>query len=181
MKDATLQRKLQHLTRALGATKVLVVTDHSDRCNEEKEQQLSLWDEPEEVQESAALAPLFKLADAKDHLVLLKPIRWAVTTSEFGSSDVIVCDCIVADIDPPELHQATFLFWKAIQKQLEPKIGMDRWVAGRVKQGTTNNKKEWWLDHARQSDAPTLEKALESAVVIPRPEKKSSGEAEEAF
>jgi hypothetical protein len=189
MNDATLRRKLQHLTRAFPGTKLIAVTQQGNGPNDEKEPlQMSLWDNPEET---VPTPKLFTASDAKDHLVLLKPIKTdtiAVTVpskedarvKETRDSDVTYCDLIMVQLNPPVLHKDVPIFWTRVREQLEPKVGSGRWIAGRLRQGNpkdkTVNQKEWWMEQSRKTDADQLTSAIENHVIAEDLRKQSSDE-----
>jgi hypothetical protein len=105
-----------------------------------------------------------ELRDLVGRLILIKPFEETTIKTKFGDSEVTLCEVIDAEADPAVHYDRVACFWTGMRQQMAAKVGSDRWIAGRLKKGTQQNDRQYWMESPKASDRKALSDALSNAV-----------------
>lgn len=114
-----------------------------------------------------------KITEFEGRLLLIKPTehREGITTA-FGPADAVVADIAVLDgAQPGQEEYGVLVFQKALQGQLRPKIGTDRYVLGRLGRGVAKpgQSAPWILAEPTEQDKNAARAHLNKAVAAQQP------------
>lgn len=114
-----------------------------------------------------------KITEFEGRLLLIKPteLRTEILTS-FGPADAVVADVTPLDgAQAGHTEHGVLVFQKALQGQLRPKIGTDRYVLGRLGRGQAKagQSAPWVLAEPTEADKQTARNHLNKVTAAAPP------------